>query len=55
MKQKELMTLIAEGENEEVEFKSAFGDAVIEALVAFANTSGGKVLVEELYLIQARR
>jgi ATP-dependent DNA helicase RecG len=45
MKQKELMTLIAGGENERVEFKSAFGDAVIEALVAFANTSGGKVLV----------
>ncbi len=45
MKQKELMTLIAEGENERVEFKSTFGDPVIEALVAFTNTSGGKVLV----------
>jgi ATP-dependent DNA helicase RecG len=45
MKQKELMALIAGGENEGLEFKSAFGDTVIEALVAFANTSGGKVLV----------
>lgn len=45
MKQKELKTLIAGGENEGVEFKSAFGDPVIEALVAFANTSGGKVFV----------
>ena len=45
MKQKELMTLIAGGESEGVEFKSAFGDEVIEALVAFANTAGGKVLV----------
>jgi len=45
MNQKELMTLIAGGESEGVEFKSAFGDEVIEVLVAFANTAGGKVLV----------
>ncbi|SMD00348.1 AlbA family DNA-binding domain-containing protein [Pedobacter nyackensis] len=27
------------------EFKSTFNDAVIETLVAFANTKGGKVLI----------
>jgi len=32
-------------ENESTEFKSSFGDAVIESLVAFANTKGGKVMI----------
>jgi ATP-dependent DNA helicase RecG len=32
-------------ENLHTEFKSSFNDAVIETLVAFANSSGGQVLV----------
>ena len=32
-------------ENAYTEFKSSFNDTVIETLVAFANTNGGKVLV----------
>ena len=32
-------------ENLHTEFKSSFNDTVIETLVAFANTHGGKVLV----------
>ncbi len=32
-------------EDSHTEFKSSFSDAVIESLVAFANTKGGKVLV----------
>ncbi len=45
MNQKSLLQLIQQGENEKIEFKSAFNDEVIETLVAFANTSGGKVLI----------
>ncbi len=32
-------------ENLNTEFKSSFNDEVIETLVAFANTHGGKVLL----------
>ena len=32
-------------EDSHTEFKSSFSDAVIESLVAFTNTKGGKVLV----------
>jgi ATP-dependent DNA helicase RecG len=32
-------------ENLTVEFKTSFNEDVIETLVAFANTKGGKVLV----------
>ena len=32
-------------ENVHTEFKSSFNDTVIETLVAFANTNGGKVLI----------
>ena len=37
--------LIANGENSYVEFKLSLGNKVIETLVAFANTKGGKVVV----------
>ena len=36
--------LIATGESESVEFKTAFDKEAIEALVAFANTKGGSVI-----------
>ncbi len=32
-------------EDQHTEYKSSFGDAVIEIIVAFANSGGGKVLV----------
>jgi len=41
----EIQKLIQSGENETLEFKSSFNDEVIESIVAFANSSGGSVLV----------
>ena len=40
-----LLALISEGENQRAEFKNSFGKEAIEALVAFANTSGGTVCI----------
>ena len=40
-----LEEIIRSGESETVEFKESFSDAVIETLSAFANASGGMVLV----------
>lgn len=45
MNQKELQNIISKGENQQVEFKTSFSDAVIETLVAFSNTNGGVVLI----------
>ena len=42
---KTLNKLIAAGESASVEFKEAFGDAVVESLVAMANAGGGKILI----------
>ena len=58
---------IKEGESEKLEFKSSFGKEVIETLVAFANTDGGRLLIgvkdngaiagmrsdEEFYMVEA--
>jgi len=41
----EIQKLIQSGENETLEFKSNFNTELIETLVAFANTSGGKIVV----------
>lgn len=41
----ELDKLIESGEGVNLEFKSSFNNEVIETLVAFANTTGGKVLI----------
>ncbi|MDK2842448.1 MAG: ATP-dependent helicase RecG [Anaerophaga sp.] len=40
----EILNLIRSGENETLEFKSSFNNELIETLVAFANTSGGKII-----------
>jgi ATP-dependent DNA helicase RecG len=40
----EIEKLIQSGENESLEFKSNFNNELIETLVAFANTSGGKII-----------
>jgi ATP-dependent DNA helicase RecG len=41
----EVTHIIAAGESVSVEFKTNFGNEVIETLVAFANAKGGKVLI----------
>lgn len=38
-----LQKIIDSGESQNVEFKSAFGKEVIESIVAFSNSKGGKV------------
>ncbi len=45
MKSEYLSHIIDEGESQIVEFKQSFSKAVIEALVAFANTNGGRVIL----------
>jgi len=41
-----LISLINQGESETLEFKSSFSKAVIETIVAFSNTKGGKAIFE---------
>ncbi len=45
MTKEQLQHIISQGENEAVEFKQSFTKAVIETVVAFSNTQGGKVLI----------
>ena len=45
MNQKTLLNLIQQGESDTLEFKTSYGKAVIETLVAFSNYKGGLVLV----------
>lgn len=42
---KDIKQLIAEGENQQTEFKSSFNVEAMESITAFANTEGGCVLV----------
>ena len=41
----ELKHIINQGESEKQEFKTSFSKAVIETIVAFSNTRGGKVIL----------
>jgi ATP-dependent DNA helicase RecG len=45
MNEETIMDFIKKGETEKVEFKSAFDQATIETIAAFANTKGGFVFV----------
>jgi len=45
MNSKDIDIMLSEGEGLRIEFKSSFDNKVIETLVAFANTSGGSVLI----------
>lgn len=45
MDKKEILHIITQGESEITEFKSSFGKEVIESIVAFSNSKGGKVIV----------
>ena len=40
-----VLTWLAAGEGEHTEFKEKYNSRVIETLVAFANTAGGRVLI----------
>ena len=40
-----ILDLISKVENQLVEFKSSFGKEVIESVVAFANSKGGKIFI----------
>ena len=40
-----ILTTIANGENKTVEFKTSFQKEVIESVVAFANSYGGKIFI----------
>lgn len=42
---KDLKTMIAGGESQTVEFKTAFSNEAVETIAAFSNTSGGTVLL----------
>ena len=41
----DIKRILKKGESHNVEFKERFGDDVIETLVAFSNSNGGRVLV----------
>ncbi len=45
MDKEEILQIIKQGENETIEFKTSFGKEVIESIVAFSNTKGGKIIV----------
>ena len=45
MKSKEIAHIISQGENEKVEFKELFNTQVIETIIAFANTKGGRIFI----------
>ncbi len=45
MTEKEIKNIIEQGETETVEFKQSFTKSVIETVVAFSNSKGGKVLI----------
>ena len=45
MGKEEILHIIKQGESETIEFKTSFGKEVIESIVAFSNTKGGKVIV----------
>ena len=45
MKKEEISKIIKQGENQNIEFKSNFNIQVIETLVAFANTKGGRIFI----------
>jgi len=40
-----ILSLIKQGENQTIEFKTSFQKEVIESAVAFANTNGGKIFI----------
>jgi len=45
MTKKELQNIIDTGEDETLELKSSFNKTVIETIVAFSNTKGGKIII----------
>ena len=45
MKKKELQELVEQGEGYFVEFKKQAGESLNREMVAFANASGGKIII----------
>ncbi len=45
MTQTDLLNIIKSGESDTAEFKQSFNKTVIETLVAFSNSNGGRVLI----------
>lgn len=45
MTKEDLLRMIAEGESQRLELKSSFNVEAIEAVAAFANAEGGKVVI----------
>ncbi len=45
MNSTDIKKLIAQGESETVEFKAGFTDNILKTVAAFANTSGGKIII----------
>ncbi len=48
MNSKELQNIIAQGENEQIEFKRLWKDEHLKTLCAFANTNGGIMTTKKL-------
>jgi len=47
----EILATIANGENQTTEFKTSFQKEVIESVVAFANSCGGKIFVHFTFVL----
>lgn len=45
MNNKELELILSEGEGQFIEFKESFSDKVIETIIAFSNSKGGKIFL----------
>ena len=45
MNQKELNFILQEGEGYNIEFKESYSDSIAREICAFANSSGGKILI----------
>ena len=45
MDREEILNIIKRGESDSLEFKASFCKEVIESIVAFSNTKGGKVII----------
>ena len=41
----EILKIIKQGESESIEFKTSFQKEVIETIIAFANSKGGKIFI----------
>ena len=45
MTKEQIKNILLQGESQLVEFKTNFNKEVIESIVAFSNTNGGKIII----------